>query len=204
MTPKVEISDDTIAKLVKDHLGRQSDERGVRRHVKRNAGGYARLVAALGALTVAINGYAELSKQSAVLGDQNALAFQALATKVNSMAERMAYMQGRLDGLRHEEAEDAVELKLEEFDVDEEVEDAVKKARVGSSGSFSGGGAGDFTVEEEPEVAAVTGDLAPKALEPLVRASRYIQIDAFEQLPEDIGELIQVQEQIQEQIQGEL
>jgi len=199
MAPKVEISDETIAKLVKEHLEKQSNESGVKRHMKRNAGGYMRLVAALGTLTAAINGYAELKERSVELSEQNALSFKALSSKVNKMAEKMAYLQGRLEGLNSERAEEAVELKIRKFDLEEKTEQVVAKVRE------------EKRVRDEDEAEALTtashkAKMKSKAVDKIpdqMQVQRHIEIDAFEELPEELDELMEVEEMAQEQFQGE-
>ena len=164
-----------------------------------------KLILAITALTAAVNGYRDLSAKSVQLSEQNALAFKALSSKVNKMAERMAYMQGRLDGLNESEAEDAVELKIEKFDATERIEDGVRDAKREKEARRS----------PRPHTAVATDlgdeDGVPDDLVAEVammedspnqmQVQRHIEIDAFEQLPEDLEELIDVQEQIQEQVQ---
>ena len=82
-----------------------------KRTVKRVWDG-SKLVVAIVSLTAAINGYMELSKKSVQLSEQNALLFKALSTKVNGMAEKLAYMEGRMDGLTPKAAKEAVKEKI--------------------------------------------------------------------------------------------
>lgn len=181
----------------------QEKKEKTKRTVKRVWDG-SKLVMAIGALTAAVNGYMELSKKSVQLSEQNALLFKALSTKVNGMAEKMAYIEGRIDGLDRSEAEKAVKEKI--------IERPVR-----APASFGTGGGSDESMEgalgvmhDEPEVAAATAPEPvpekPKAMdkppkqEQQVDQRQEVQYKAYEQLPNDLEALIQVQQQQQEGI----
>jgi len=199
MAPKVEISDETITRLIKDHLEKESEEPRLKRHMKRNWFGYTKLVAAIGALTAAINGYAELQGQNLNLAKENRVLFQALATKMNGMAERLAYMEGRFDGMSSEEAAEAVEeiiTPLEPNGTYEEGEGAAEAASDDVEEPTSPR-KGKKKRRDKPTKAKAT--IAAGA--PQVQMKPAIKVKAYEQLPEDLSELIEIEDQVQEQMQ---
>jgi hypothetical protein len=143
--------------------------------------GYAKLAAAIGALAVAINAYTDLQKENLDLAKENRVLFQAVATKVNSMAEELAYMRGRVDGMRPEEAERAAEEKITVI----EPTAPANKPKPSSRGKKTG--------MSKPRKAAST----PKR-PPAQQRAPALKVDAYEQLPEDLGELIELEQQAQE------
>lgn len=62
-------------------------ETGVKRHVRERGPGYLKLAAALGALTAAINGYVEIQRNQEVM-------LQTLATRINQLTAKVAYLEG--------------------------------------------------------------------------------------------------------------
>lgn len=61
---------------------------GIGTHVKKYGGDYAKLIAAVTALIVAVTGYLELAGKDEVV-------YQALSSKVNSMAEELSELKGQ-------------------------------------------------------------------------------------------------------------
>lgn len=180
----------------------QEKKERTKKNVKRVWDG-SKLVMAIGALTAAVNGYMELSKKSVQLSEQNAALYKALSSKVNGMAERLAYMEGRIDGLSSEEAEEAVKDKI-----------GPRPARAPASEEAMGGGGvledlmGD---EPEPEAAAATApaseefDDEPVAVlkaapPPPPMMQQQQQYQAYEELPDNLEALMQDQEQVQEEM----
>jgi hypothetical protein len=64
-------------------------EGGARKHVRAYGGNYLKLAAAIGALATAVNGYVDLQKNQEVL-------LQTLATRLNSLSAKVAYLEGRI------------------------------------------------------------------------------------------------------------
>jgi hypothetical protein len=203
MASKAEISDDTIARLVKDHLERMSDEGKIKRHVKKHGAGYVKLTAAIGALTVAINGYATLQEDNLTLAKQNRVLFQAVATKVNGMAEKLAYIEGRMEGLKPGEAVEAAEEKIRAIEPSTGASSPAppRKAKTKKRG------------KKKEKVGAVSG--APEAMADFVMTESDIvqvqrmmppalKVDAYERLPERLSDLIELEAQAQEQAQEQV
>ncbi len=65
----------------------------VREHVQKNKKGYAKLVAVIVGLTAAVKAYTGLE-------EQNAMILQAVATKLNSLSEEVAYIKGMCVAMR--------------------------------------------------------------------------------------------------------
>lgn len=159
----------------------------------------SKLVMAIGALTAAINGYAELSQKSVKLSEQNAALYQALSSKVNSMAEKLAYLQGRVDGLNSAEASEAVKDKIKPLSAPEPAPEP----------SPTGGGVEDMMDEMDEGANAEPDPFGPEAVEdespamakppPSRRPRHSFQVEAYQQLPENLKEL-QKQIQIQEEM----
>lgn len=59
-------------------------------YVKGHGGSYLKIAAAIGALATAVNGYVELQQ------NQEAL-LQTMATKLNALTTKVAYLEGRLE-----------------------------------------------------------------------------------------------------------
>jgi hypothetical protein len=65
---------------------------------------FAKLAGAIVALTTAVTGYVQVRR------DQNTM-LEAIATKVNDLTLKVAYLEGRLDGLSHQDAADLAQSK---------------------------------------------------------------------------------------------
>jgi len=201
MAPKVEISDETISRLVKEHLAKESDEGGVKKHVRRHGMGYAKLSAAVVGLTVAINAYSvlekenvELARKNLEISKENRVIFQAVATKVNALAERTAYVEGRLEGKKPQAAENAIKERIKPLK-------PKRRGGVGSTGAIPSKAKGKAMTKARPpedDTVAVVAHMQMQMLPPA------IEVDAYEQLPEDLEELIEIDEDMaQEQYQDE-
>lgn len=208
MAPKVEISEETISRLVKDHLSKESDEGGVKKHVRKHGLGYAKLTASIGALTVALNAYSilekenvelakknlEISQQTQVIAQQNRVIFQAVSTKVNGMAERLAYVEGRLEGKKPKAAEKAIKERVKPI--------RRNGGGTGSTGVIHTKAKGKTMTKARPvndTVAVVASmDMQQQMMQPS------INVEAYDVLPEDLDELIEIEEEMaQEQYQDE-
>lgn len=177
MSPPVEVklSDDLIARLVREHYEKGANDGRLKKHAKKHGMGYAKLAAAVVALTAAVNGYADLQKENLTLAKQNRVLFQAVASKVNGMAERLAYVEGRLEGLKPKEATEAMEEKITPF-----------KPRPASDKPRMKAKAMHEPIEDDME----------DAPEPVVEHQpiQTMKMNAYEQLPENLSELMQVQQ----------
>ena len=67
---------------------------------------FAKLAMAIGALATAITGYVEVRRNQDNL-------LQAVSDKVNAMALKMAYLEGRIDGLNPKDAAKEASLKVQ-------------------------------------------------------------------------------------------
>ena len=120
------------------------------------------------------------------------MAFQAVASKVNSMAERLAYVEGRLEGKKPKAAEKAIKEKVK----------PIKR---------TGGGGGGGSTEVSSTKAKGKGmtkarppidDRVAKVTSMGVQQMPAISVDAYDLLPEDLDELIEIDEEMaQEQYQ---
>jgi len=152
-------------------------------HLRKHGGNYAKLIAAISALTAAINGYLDLAKK-------NELVYQALASKVNHMSTELAEVRGQNEVLMM-----FVKAKLgaesDEFEAMEEA--AVEEAPPVSSLGVAAGA----TPEADVAVTAVADEEPPAAaLAKPPKAEKRVAVQAYQQLPDDLADLVQVQEQL--------
>jgi len=199
MAPKVELADAVIEQLVKDHLHRESETHVVAKHAKRHGLGYAKLAAAIGALVVAINGYTALQKTNTNLAKENRVLFNAVAKKVNSMSEELAYLRGRVEGMKHEEATEAVEEKIKPLEangVDEPPVD-IRRPRTKGKSKFR---PMSRPVEGHATHVVIEGDQELVEIRQVLQAP-VLKVRAYDQLPVDLSELLELEEQAQEQLQ---
>lgn len=169
-------------------------------HLKKHGGNYAKLIAAISALTAAVNGYLDLAKK-------NELVYQALASKVNNMAEELAHVKGQNQVMLIFLAQKhGMEDMLEEM--------GAAGAPVRSPASSV---AGSPAMHDEPEMdePASEGDEAVEAAEaspeahadvvveaappPKPKAEKRVVVQAYQQLPANVEDLVQEQKQLQVQ-----
>ena len=157
-------------------------------HLRRQGMNYAKLVGAITALTAAVNGYLDLEKK-------NALVYQALASKVNNMATELAEVKGqnqvimvflaRQNGLDEmlEEMGEVPTRSPASLPKPERLDDAGEEAEEATS------------IEDEIDmVAEVT--VASEAPEPVAQS---MNVDAYQELPANLDDLVQEQKQLQVQ-----
>jgi len=163
-------------------------------HFRRQGMNYAKLLGAITALTTAVNGYLDLEKK-------NALVYQALASKVNNMSTELAEIKGQ----------NAVimmfvkaELGAEALDALDAMEPAMAPTRAPAMAvpasdepeaasdemDEHGGGVGDTMVE------VMTESAEPK---PEKRAKAQMNVQAYQELPANLEDLVQEQKQLQVQ-----
>lgn len=138
-----------------------------------------KLIAAIGTLTVAINGYMDLQ-------EQNQLVLQALGSKLNNLSQRVARMEGFVVGVTMEKASADTPAKPIRYDDDfpEPIEEhavAVVAAEI---------------PEDELEMVEVMA--APEPAPKKVKKAK-LNIDAYEDVPMDMDSLEQMQVQAQEE-----
>ncbi|MGW8178180.1 MAG: hypothetical protein ACWGQW_05340 [bacterium] len=149
----------------------------------------SKLIMAIGALTAAVNGYTDLSKKSVQLSEQNAALYKALSTKVNDMAERLAFLEGRIEGLNKKEAHRAARRKLwhkEEKPAGGGIGEEAAEMMDESEGAVEV----EAAAPPEPERAPASIEMAPPPLKE--------KIKAYEQLPDNLEALMQNQQQVQQ------
>lgn len=187
--PKIDIPDDVLVRAVREHMERGSNDGGVKKHVKKHGVGYTKLIATIAALTVAINAYTDLQKENLSLAKENRVLFQAVATKVNGMAEELAYMRGRVDGMKHGEAEEAIE-------------DRIKSIEPNGTHDTPTPRKGKRKRKDKPPKAEGVAHVTMKPGQ-VQQTAPALKVSAYEQLPEDLAELIELEAQAQEQAQEE-
>jgi len=128
----------------------------------------AKLIAAIGTLTAAVNGYLDLEKK-------NELVLQALASKINALSQEVAYLKGRLDATAAVEAVPA-----------EPTPPPAEPVMMDEVGEGAGDEGAEAAVEVEA-VAEVAEDVKP------IKAKRQIKLDAYEAVPTTMQELQQLQ-----------
>lgn len=193
MVPKIEVSDAVIEQLVKDHLHRESEIHSVTKHAKKHGLVYIKFTIAIGALVIAINGYTDLQERNVSLAKENRVLFNAVAKKVNGMAEELAYMRGRVDGMKHKEAANAVKEKIKSI-----VPIPVAEPPVGIRRPR---GTRKFGPMSQPSM----GIMAHVAIEEnQILLAPALQVNAYDALPEDLADLLVLEDQAQEQLQEEL
>jgi hypothetical protein len=149
----------------------------------------SKLIMAIGALTAAIDGYADLSKKSVQLSEQNAALYKALSGKVNDVAERLAFLEGRIDGLNKEAAQRAVHRKLWRKEKEEPVDSDADGAVEVESDEPSEAAHDEPAAMGSPPPPSVTAAPPPQ-----------VQIKAYEQLPDNLEALMQEQKQVQQEM----
>ena len=190
MAPKVELSDELVSKLVKEHFEKESETHAVAKHAKKHGMGYVKLTAAIGALVVAINGYTALQKKNINLAKENRVLFNAVAKKVNSMSEELAYMRGRVEGMKHDEATEAIEETVKPLEAHDTPVNIRRPRGKSKFRPMSRPTEGHTTVNVEGDTDLVEVQQAP-----------VLKVNAYDQLPVDLGELLELEEQAQEQVQ---
>lgn len=173
-------------------------------HLKKHGGNYAKLIAAISALTAAVNGYLDLAKK-------NELVYQALASKVNNMAEELAHVKGQNQVMLIFLAQ-----KYGMEDMLDEMGAAETPARAPASSMASAPAmhdepemdeptpAGDEAVEAaesspEAHTEVVVEAAPPPPPKPKPKAEKRVVVQAYQELPQNLDDLVQVQEQLQVQ-----
>jgi hypothetical protein len=162
---------------------------------------YAKLVGAITALTAAINGYLDLEKK-------NALVYQALASKVNHMAEELSELKGQnqvmmiflarkegmTDMLEAMEAEPERAPASSPRPVRDDPEEAAEEVSEEAAEAFLSGESG-----EEVAFVGTTEVSVESEEEPEPKAEKRVVVQAYQELPANLDDLVQVQEQLQVQ-----
>jgi len=154
-------------------------------HLRRQAPNYAKLAAAVGTLTAAVNGYVSLQKQ-------NELVLEALGSKLNALSQRVAHMEGYLTATSRMGRAREVEAHTEEAHEavpapaptalppdPEECDEMVKEEK------------SEDCLEED--VLASEGESAEVEVDE--KELPVLQIGAFEQVPTDLSSLKQMKQQ---------
>ncbi len=175
-------------------------------HLRRNGMNYAKLVGAITALTAAVNGYLDLEKK-------NALVYEALASKVNNMSAELSEIKGQnqviliflsnqaggemmMDELGSAEpTPNHIHSEGHEPDEPEEHVEATAALPPPVEAEFEEGGVAVAEGETTVEVAA---EEAVPSAKPR-KAKKRVEIQAFQQLPANLEDLAELQEQIQVQ-----
>jgi hypothetical protein len=163
-------------------------------HLRRQAPNYAKLVAAIGALTAAVNGYYDLAKK-------NELVYQALASKVNNMAVEMAEVKGQNQVILIFLAQQSGNAEmLEEMGAREPASE--KPNYIHSYGHDDESDPAEGEGAEEPEAMSDEPAMAVEVESdepPPPKKEKKVVVQAYQELPSDLAQLIQVQEQLQVQ-----
>jgi len=152
-------------------------------HLKKHGGNYARLIAAVTALTAAVNGYLDLAKK-------NALVYEALASKVNSISTELAQLKGQNEIL--------LEFVKTHMRRGESLP-AHRPPAVIPAPTPTAPDEEDTAVEAASDEASADVMVEVTAGAPPKKEKGRFSIDAFQQLPANVGDLVQAQEQLQVQ-----
>ena len=174
--------------------------------VKKHAVNGTKLLAAIGALTTAINGYGGLLEQQEQI-------LLVMSSKINALSEKVAYLDGRIAGQTHELAEESAHNRMQPVsdiviseddlvDVEEgddgegygrpEPEEDDDVATEEDSDVFSGSTAVEVAVEDAPKKPSHKKNRRR-------RRPKRIKDLAYQQIPVNLENLGQFQEQIQKQ-----
>lgn len=155
----------------------------IKEHAKKNVANYTKVIAALATLTAAVNGYLNLA-------EQNELMLQALGSKLNSLAVKVAYMEGRLDVAPYEaRVIESMKPKIGKHH-SSPVKRAVSKAMDKPKALF--------VPSKEVETATHTEAVAKLVAVSPIQRQMQVQFDAYDEVPLSMEDLkTEAQEQVQ-------